>query len=235
MQRVRVQFLSKPLNTVLHPVSNEVQKVVKEEQFAADEALKYKGEIEQPVKQLEKEPELQTELPKPVKSQSAASRILQINMPWRLVGGIIGVLGLIILSVWGGMSIFNNLPTAASAPTQTSQSIALQASQATKTQRPQSAITNTPPLNRTFVSPTTKSSITVEPTPIFCVVNAFAGGGGANIREAPNGKILATVLNGTVVTVIPNETQTVNGVIWIHVFVLVDDVHVYGWMVNLCG
>ena len=44
MQRVRTQFLSKPLDTVLHPVSTEVRKAVKEEQKAADEALRHKDE-----------------------------------------------------------------------------------------------------------------------------------------------------------------------------------------------
>ena len=36
MYRLRTQYLSKPLDTVLHPVSNTVQKIVREEQVAAD-------------------------------------------------------------------------------------------------------------------------------------------------------------------------------------------------------
>src|SRR5574342_682015 len=39
MHRLRMQYLSIPLNTVLHPLSTEVQRAVKEEQVAADKAL----------------------------------------------------------------------------------------------------------------------------------------------------------------------------------------------------
>ena len=52
MQRVRTQFLSIPLDTVLHPVSTEVQKVVEKEQVAADDALRQK-EIRSRVKRVE--------------------------------------------------------------------------------------------------------------------------------------------------------------------------------------
>jgi len=41
MLRLRIQYLTLPLDTVLHPISTEVQRVVKEEQVAADEALKH--------------------------------------------------------------------------------------------------------------------------------------------------------------------------------------------------
>ena len=69
MQRVRTQFLSKPLDTVLHPVSTDVQKVVVEEQIAADEAIKQREEIKEPLKQVEEKPDEKAILEK-LKSQA---------------------------------------------------------------------------------------------------------------------------------------------------------------------
>ena len=54
MNRLRTEFLSKPLDTVLHPVSTEVQKVVREEQIAADEALKEREKMRNLSNQLKK-------------------------------------------------------------------------------------------------------------------------------------------------------------------------------------
>jgi hypothetical protein len=59
MYRLRTQYLNEPLDTVLHPVSSEVQEVVKEEKIAADKALEQKGNAkpvqEEHVKQAELE------------------------------------------------------------------------------------------------------------------------------------------------------------------------------------
>jgi formylglycine-generating enzyme required for sulfatase activity len=51
MNRLRTEYLNKPLDTVLHPVSTEVRKVVKEEQDAADEALEQIEDVKELVKQ----------------------------------------------------------------------------------------------------------------------------------------------------------------------------------------
>jgi hypothetical protein len=59
-----------------------------------------------------------------------------------------------------------------------------------------------------------------------------AEGGGAFIREQPGGKVLATLGNGATVTIIPNDFQDVNGVVWVHVFAIVNDVRVEGWMIQ---
>ena len=56
MERLSGQFLSVPLDTVLHPMSTEVKKAVKKEQIAADEAVKQgKGSVK------EEEPEVKEE------------------------------------------------------------------------------------------------------------------------------------------------------------------------------
>jgi len=73
--------------------------------------------------------------------------------------------------------------------------------------------------------------VTAEPTPILALIRASEGGG-AFIRENPGGIVLATLANGSTVTIIPNDLQDVNGVIWVHVFALVHDVRVEGWMIQ---
>ena len=78
---------------------------------------------------------------------------------------------------------------------------------------------------------TSTSTVTAEPTPIIGLIKA-AEGGGAFIREKPGGKVLATLANGATVTIVPNSFQEVNGVVWIHVFALVNDVRVEGWMIQ---
>lgn len=78
---------------------------------------------------------------------------------------------------------------------------------------------------------TATSTITAEPTPIIGQIRASEGGG-AFIRERPGGKVLATLANGATVTIVPNDLQDVNGVIWVHVFAIVNDVRVEGWMIQ---
>jgi hypothetical protein len=95
---------------------------------------------------------------------------------------------------------------------------------------PTRATTRTPtpsiPPTETF-TPT----ITAEPTPIIAIIRA-AEGGGAFIRERPGGIVVATLGNGSTVTIIPNDFQDVNNVIWVHVFATVNDVRVEGWMIQ---
>jgi hypothetical protein len=74
-------------------------------------------------------------------------------------------------------------------------------------------------------------TITAEPTPIIGLIRASEGGG-AFIREKPGGKVLATLGNGSTVTIVPNDLQEVNNVIWVHVFTTVNDVRVEGWMIQ---
>ena len=78
---------------------------------------------------------------------------------------------------------------------------------------------------------TATSTITAEPTPIIGLIRASEGGG-AFIREQPGGKVLATLGNGATVTIFPNDFQDVNGVIWVHVFAIVNDIRVEGWMIQ---
>jgi hypothetical protein len=80
-------------------------------------------------------------------------------------------------------------------------------------------------------SQTSTSTVTAEPTPIIGQVKA-AEGGGAFIREKPGGKVIATLGNGATVIIVPNDFQEVGNVVWIHVFAIVNDVRVEGWMIQ---
>jgi hypothetical protein len=56
-------------------------------------------------------------------------------------------------------------------------------------------------------------------------------GGGANLRQTPNGKYLMTLDNGMVVEIYPDFKQ-VNGVAWLHVAVTRDGQRVEGWLLE---
>ena len=71
---------------------------------------------------------------------------------------------------------------------------------------------------------------TSEVTSVFGKVGADEGGG-ANLRQTPNGKYLLTVDNGTVVEIYSDFRQ-VNGITWIHVFVTRNGQRVEGWLLE---
>lgn len=92
----------------------------------------------------------------------------------------------------------------------------------------------TPTLRPTATIPPTQSptfTVTAEPTPIIAIIRASEGGG-AFIRERPGGLVLATLGNGSTVTIIPDDIQEVNNVVWVHVFAIVNNVRVEGWMIQ---
>lgn len=74
MDRLRKQYLDVPLDTVLHPVSNDVQKVVLEEQNAADKALERIENVKELVKQSEDNLKVQP-TPSPAVVPSARSEL----------------------------------------------------------------------------------------------------------------------------------------------------------------
>lgn len=96
----------------------------------------------------------------------------------------------------------------------------------TPSQTPTPQPTTTPSPTRT---PTL--TVTAEPTPIIALIRASEGGG-AFIREKPGGIVLVTLSNGSTVTIIPNDFQEVNNVVWVHVFAIVNDVRIEGWMIQ---
>lgn len=71
MHRLSVQYLNIPLDTVLHPLSTEVQKVVYAEQVAANQALEQIEDVQQLVKHDEKPVQLIEPDPMPTLKASA--------------------------------------------------------------------------------------------------------------------------------------------------------------------
>jgi len=94
-----------------------------------------------------------------------------------------------------------------------------------RTPRPSSTAATLP------ATETSTSTVTAEPTPILAIIRASEGGG-AFIRERPGGQVLVTLGNGSTVTIIPNDLQDVNGVIWVHVFANVNETRIEGWMIQ---
>jgi hypothetical protein len=94
-----------------------------------------------------------------------------------------------------------------------------------RTARPTITAATLPP------SETPTTTVTAEPTPILGIIRASEGGG-AFIRENPGGTVLATLTNGSTVTIVPNDLQDVNGVIWVHVVALIEERRVEGWMIQ---
>jgi hypothetical protein len=103
--------------------------------------------------------------------------------------------------------------------------VAAPAITASRTSRPSSTPATLP------ATETPTSTVTAEPTPIIAVIRASEGGG-AFIREQPGGQALITLANGATVTIIPDDFQDVNGIIWIHVFASIDDRRVEGWILQ---
>ena len=103
--------------------------------------------------------------------------------------------------------------------------VAAPRSTASRTPRPSSTPATLP------ATETPTPTVTAEPTPILAMIRA-AEGGGAFIREQPGGQALITLANGATVTIIPNDFQDVNGVIWVHVSATIEDRRVEGWILQ---
>ena len=101
----------------------------------------------------------------------------------------------------------------------------------TATPKPQ---TNTPvssTLNVTLPpSATPTITLTLQPTPIYGRISANEGGG-ANLRDAPEGTYILTLLNGTIVET-DSQFEEVNGITWIHVFATVNNQKIEGWLLD---
>ena len=99
----------------------------------------------------------------------------------------------------------------------------------TATKATSTPVTNSP----TVTLPATETStvtMTLEPQIISGKVSADEGGG-ANLRQTPNGKYLMTLDNGTVVE-IQSDFRQVNGITWLHVFVTRNEQRIEGWLLE---
>lgn len=143
MHRVRTQYLNIPLDTVLHPVSTEVQKVVREEQVAADKALEQIEDVKELVKQGEEKPNQLPTVDIPVRREIATKPSFSFN--FRSLGGIAGGVLLLALLIWGGWKLYLNLPPATAESTNTLQTNVTFTSQPSSTATSQPESTDTPP------------------------------------------------------------------------------------------
>ena len=184
MNRLRTEYLNKPLDTVLHPVSTEVQKVVEEEKQAADQALKHKEDIKEPVKLIKEKPAVKKDLPKPVHSKleqkKIESPITGTRLPWNNVGSMAGLLVLITLCIWGGGVIYRNLSTAIGNPTQTVETDKTNAAFPTEEE---AIITPT-----NSIAPTSPKTITPSLTPTLDVGSIMIGEDGMTLLYIPAGE-----------------------------------------------
>ena len=82
-------------------------------------------------------------------------------------------------------------------------------------QTPTKRLTFTPSTTHTQTGTSLPTS-TLQPTPAYALIKSPSGGG-ANVRSEPaGGTVLATLLNGSLVEVLP-EIQNVGGATWVHV------------------
>jgi hypothetical protein len=86
--------------------------------------------------------------------------------------------------------------------------------------------TATPSPSRTPTPSLTPSS---SPTPILAIISAEEGSG-ARVREEPAGLVITTILNGTVVQLLPEPPQSAGGQVWIHVYL--PDRNLTGWILQ---
>lgn len=100
-----------------------------------------------------------------------------------------------------------------------------------ETATPNEDETSTPILNLTLPpSATPTITLTIQPTPVYGRIAANEGGG-ANLRETPEGTYILTLLNGTIVET-DSQFEEVNGVTWIHVFATVNNQKIEGWLLD---
>lgn len=79
-------------------------------------------------------------------------------------------------------------------------------------------------------SETPTITLTIQPTPTYGKV-AAAEGGGANLRDAPGGNYVMTLLNGTIVETY-SEFEVVNNSTWVKVYAQVNGQRIEGWLLE---
>jgi len=89
------------------------------------------------------------------------------------------------------------------------------------------------PLTLEVTLPATETptiTLTIPPVPVYGKISANEGGG-ANMRDAPGGTYVMTLLNGTIVET-NSEFAELNGVTWVKVVVTLNGKRVEGWLLD---
>jgi formylglycine-generating enzyme required for sulfatase activity len=122
MHRLSIQYLNLPLDTVLHPVSTEVQKVVRAEQVAADRALEQIEDVKELVKGAEAkftapDRQLDSKLVEKVPVESTLEKDESFTNNFRFLRLIPAGFLVITILVLAAVVIFNNWSKIFSLPT----------------------------------------------------------------------------------------------------------------------
>jgi hypothetical protein len=147
------------------------------------------------------------------------------------LGGAVALVGVILLigiggtgaAIGGQMGMPTPIPTVTHTPTPVPPTETLTPSPVPPTE------TLTPTITPTQTqTPTLTPSPT--PTPVYAFINASSGDPpGARIRNEPEGTVIRSYLNDTLVQVLP-ETEEVNGMVWVHILVVEDGTE--GWILQ---
>ncbi len=150
--------------------------------------------------------------------------IILLGFPPRNLGGyllialLIGLLVTPFMPPYGSQSLVLVVTPTRLAPAVTAtQTPATVSTPPALTATPEPIPTGTP---SPFISPTPSSTptqtITPIPTPILARISAPTGGG-AYLRDNPDGKIVSSILNGNLIEVISEPLYGKNGVIWVQI------------------
>jgi hypothetical protein len=111
-------------------------------------------------------------------------------------------------------------------PTQT-------AGSASRTPTPNDSTPSPVPLTLEITLPPTETptiTLTIQPEPTYGRI-AASEGGGANLRDAPGGNYVMTLLNGTIVETY-SEFEIVNGSTWVKVYAQINGQRIEGWLLE---
>lgn len=78
-------------------------------------------------------------------------------------------------------------------------------------------------------TPTPSLTPSPTPTPILAIISVEEGSG-ARLREEPGGLVITTLLNGTVVQLLPEPAQAAGGQLWLHIYI--PDRDQFGWILQ---
>jgi len=192
MERLRTRYLNIPLDTVLHPIPTEVQKVVKEEQVAADKELQRIEDAKEleilklRAIQYELRGDFWSALQTYYKIRKIEPAFLGLDkkieeLKRKLLTQVIKIASALMLFavfILGGVSIWNKQISLTPESTQTFNPTATQTSHPTSTLSPTvtSTITDTPtPSHTPTITPTSSNTPTPTPFPILSISTGGCG------------------------------------------------------------
>lgn len=140
------------------------------------------------------------------------------------VGGVvILVVGILVVGLsgagaafWGKVAIPTPVPTA----TATSTTTLTPSATLTPSSTPVPPTRTMPPTLTATITPSPTNTSPASPTPVYAIVNAPEDFGGAILRSEMNfnpESIITSILNGTLVEILSEKPENVNGYLWLRV------------------